>query len=278
MNWLMQPFSYEFMQNALAAGILVGTLCPVLGAYLVVQRISFLGSVVSHAVLPGLAIANFLQWPLGAGAFLVGLCSTFLSAWIGAQSKVKIDAAMTIVLASFFALGIAMLSIFQTGLDLEALLFGDILTITRSDVGLIMAIALLVFAGVKAFYKELLYFTFDAAGAEAIGLPVSLLNFGLMAALTLTIVAGIQTVGVILVVALMVTPAVTAFLLVKELHWMMILGAALGALGSIVGIYASYYLNVPCGPAIALVVFGFFLLALLFSPNQGMLTRRFQSP
>lgn len=278
MNWLIQPFSYELMQNALAAGVLVGMLCPVLGAYLIVQRISFLGNVVSHAVLPGLAIANFLEWPLGAGAFVVGLCSTFLSAWIRSQSKVKIDAAMTIVLASFFALGVALLSVFQTGLDLEALLFGDILTITRTDVGLILAIALLIFAAVKAFYKELLYFTFDAAGAEAIGLPVQLLNFGLMAALTLTIVAGIQTVGVILVVALMITPAVTAFLLVKELHWMMVVGALLGALGSSIGVYISFYLNIPCGPAIALVVFGFFLLAFFFSPQQGLLTRRFQAP
>jgi len=108
-------------------------------------------------------------------------------------------------------------------------------------------------------------------------LPVQLINFSLMAAITLTIVAGIQTVGVILVVALMVTPAVTAFLLVKELHWMMLVGAALGALGSVLGMYVSFYLAMPCGPAIALVVFGFFILAFLLSPKQGMLTRRFQT-
>jgi len=277
MTWLTQPFSYEFMQNALIAGILIGTLCPVIGAYLVVQRMSFLGSVVSHAVLPGLAIAHFWQWPLAVGAFVIGLCSTFVTAWIGTQSKVKPDAAMTIILSSFFALGIVLLSVLQTQLNLEALLFGDILTITRADVSLILAVALVVFSAIKAFYKELLYFTFDTAGAEAIGLPVQLINFSLMAAITLTIVAGIQTVGVILVVALMVTPAVTAFLLVKELHWMMLVSAALGALGSVLGMYVSFYLDMPCGPAIALVVFGFFILAFLLSPKQGMLTRRFQT-
>lgn len=278
MDWLIDPFGYELMRNALAAGILVGILCPVVGTYLVVQRISFLGSVVSHALLPGLAIANFLQAPLSAGAFLIGIFSTFITAWIGTQSKVKADAAMTITLSSFFALGIVLLSVLGTQINLESLLFGDILTITPSDVWLILGVVLAVFTAIKLFYKELLYFTFDPAGAEAVGLPVQAINFSLMAAITLTIVAGIQAVGVVLVVALMVTPASAAFLLVKELHWMMLLGSVLGALGSVIGMYASYYLDVPSGPAIALIVFGFFLLALLFSPSQGIVTRYWRSP
>lgn len=278
MDWLIDPFGYELMRNALAAGILVGILCPVVGTYLVVQRISFLGSVVSHALLPGLAIANFLQAPLSAGAFLIGIFSTFITAWIGTQSKVKADAAMTITLSSFFALGIVLLSVLGTRINLESLLFGDILTITPSDVWLILGVVLAVFTAIKLFYKELLYFTFDPAGAEAVGLPVQVINFSLMAAITLTIVAGIQAVGVVLVVALMVTPASAAFLLVKELHWMMMLGSVLGALSSVIGMYASYYLDVPCGPAIALIVFGFFLLALLFSPSQGIVTRYWRSP
>jgi manganese/iron transport system permease protein len=277
MDWLTLPFSYELMRNALMAGILVGVLCPVVGAYLVVQRASFLGSVVSHSLLPGLAIANFLQAPLSLGAFLVGIFSTFITAWIGSQSKVKVDAAMTMTLSSFFALGIVLISILGTRLDLESLLFGDILTITQTDVWLVLVIAIAIFGAIKLFYKELLFFTFDPAGAAAIGIPVQAINFSLMAAITLTIVAGIQAVGVVLVVALMVTPASAAYLLVKELHWMMLLGAALGALGSIIGMYASYYLDIPCGPAIALVVFVFFLLALLLSPSQGILTRNWRA-
>jgi manganese/iron transport system permease protein len=276
MTWLIQPLSYDLMQNALMAGILVGILCPAVGTYLIVQRMSFLGSVVSHALLPGLAIANFLQAPLSLGAFIIGIFSTFITAWIGTQSKIKVDAAMTMILSSFFALGIVLLTVLKTRLNLESLLFGDILTISLTDVWLILGIAVVIFIAIKLFYKELLYFTFDPAGAAAIGLPVHIIHFSLMAAITLTIVAGIQAVGVVLVVALMVTPACTALLLVKELHWMMVVGALLGAFGSIVGMYASYYLDIPCGPAIALIVFGFFLLALLLSPSQGILTRRFR--
>ncbi|HEY9887672.1 MAG TPA: metal ABC transporter permease [Candidatus Obscuribacterales bacterium] len=273
MGWLMDLFSYDLMRNALMAGILVGILCPAIGAYLVVQRMSFLGNVVSHALLPGLAIANFLQLPLSLGAFVVGIFSTFLTAWIGVQSKIKVDTAMTMTLSSFFALGIVLLTVLRTRLNLESLLFGDILTITQSDTWLVLAIAAIVFVGIKLFYKELLYFPFDPAGAAAIGLPVQVINFGLMAAITLTIVAGIQAVGVVLVVSLMVTPSATAFLLVKELHWMMALGSLLGAVSSVIGMYASYYLDVPCGPAIALIVFVGFLLALFLSPSQGILTR-----
>jgi len=147
------------------------------------------------------------------------------------------------------------------------------LRITQADVWQISLITLSVLIAIKLLYKELIYFTFDPSGAEAVGLPINLLNFGLMAAITLTIVAGIQTVGVILVVALMVTPSATAYLLVKELHWMMLIGAGCGTLGGVIGMYASYYLDVPCGPAISLTVFGFFLLAVLFSPRQGVLTR-----
>lgn len=278
MDWLIHPFTYDLMRDALIAGVLVGILCPVIGAYLVVQRMSFLGNVVAHSLLPGLAIANFLQAPLSLGAFVVGIMSTFVTAWIGTQSKIKVETAMTVTLSSFFALGIVLLTLLQTRLNLESLLFGDILTITQSDVWLILCVAIIVFIAIKLFYKELLYFTFDPAGAEAIGLPVQLINFSLMAAITLTIVAGIQAVGVVLVVALMVTPAAAAFLLVKELHWMMVVGAVLGAMGSVVGMYVSYYLDVPCGAAIALTSFGFFILALLFSPSQGILTRNFRFP
>jgi len=278
MDWLLHPFGYDFMRYALVAAVLVGVLCPVMGAYLVVQRIGLLGDVVAHAVLPGLAIAHFLQLPLMVGAFVFGMLSTFITTWIRSQTKVKVDTAMAIIFSSFFALGIVLMTTLRSNLDLEALLFGDILTISQADVWQIAGIALGVLVAVKLFYKELLYLTFDSTGAEAIGLPVPLLNHGLMAAITLTIVAGIKTVGVILVIALMVTPSATAYLLVKELHRMMLVGAGLGVLGSVIGMYISYYLDLPCGPAIALTVCGQFALALLFSPREGVLTRHWRSP
>jgi manganese/iron transport system permease protein len=253
--------------------LLVGIHCPIVGTYLIVQRLAMLGDVVAHGVLPGLAIANFLNLPILLGAFTMGLFSTAVIAWIRTQSRITVDTAMAITFSTFFSLGITLLTVFRSRVSLEQLLFGDILSINSGDVWQITAIAALVLLGVKLFYKELLFFTFDPLGAEALGLPVQAINFGLMAAITLAIIAGIKTVGVILVVALMVGPAATAYLLVKELHWMMGLGAVLGVLFGVVGMYSSYYLDIPSGPAIGLTVFGGFLLALLFSPRQGIVSR-----
>ncbi|MGG6239258.1 metal ABC transporter permease [Nodosilinea sp. AN01ver1] len=277
MDWLLDPLSYDFMRQALLASFLVGILCPVVGTYLIVQRMAMLGDVVAHGVLPGLAIASFLNLPVLLGAFTCGLFSTFVITWIRTQSRIKADTAMAITFSTFFSLGITLLTVLRSRVSLEQLLFGDILSIRSSDVWQIAAIAGLVLVGVGLFYKELLFFTFDPLGAEALGLPVNRINLGLMAGITLAIIAGIKTVGVILVVALMVGPAATAYLLVKELHWMMALGATLGVLFSVVGMYSSYYLDIPSGPAIGLTVFAGFLLALLFSPYQGLLTRRLEN-
>ncbi|MBD2258172.1 metal ABC transporter permease [Pseudanabaena sp. FACHB-2040] len=273
MDWLFDPLAYEFIRNAMIAGILAGVLCPVVGTYLIVQRMSLLGNVLSHSVLPGLAIAHFLRWDLLIGAFIFGMLSTGVITWVKAQSRIKADAIMALTLAAFFALGVALLTILRSTLDLESLLFGDLLSVTRADLWHMGLITLGLLATVKLFYKELLFFTFDPSGAEAMGLPVTVINWGLTAAVTLTIVTGMKAVGVILVIALMVGPALTAFLLVKELHWMMIVGAALGAVASIIGIYLSYYLDIPSGPTIALAVFALFLVALMVSPSQGILTR-----
>ena len=273
LNWLMEPLGYEFMQNALAVGILTGILCPVVGTYLIVQRMALLGDVIAHAVLPGLAIAFFWGVDILIGAFISGLLSTFVIAWIRTQSRVKVDAAMALTFSSFFSLGIILITLLKSKLDLDSLLFGDILGVTPSDVQRTAIITLIVLILVKLFYKELLFYTFDKLGAQALGFPVNALHFGLMAAITLTIVASMQTVGVVLVISLLVGPGITAYLLVKELHQVMIVGAILGVIVSISGVYSSYYFNIPSGPAIVLVTFSLFLLALLFSPSQGILTR-----
>jgi len=273
LNWLIEPLSYEFMRNAIAVGILVGILCPVVGTYLIVQRMALLGDVIAHAVLPGLAIAFFWGVDILLGAFISGVFSTFVIAWIRTQSRVKVDAAMALTFSSFFALGVTLLTLLKSKLDLDSFLFGDILGVTTADVQRTAIITLIVLLLVKLFYKELLFYTFDRLGAQAAGFPVNALHFGLMAAITLTIVASMQTVGVLLVISLLVGPGITAYLLVKELHQVMGLGAILGVIASISGVYASYYFNIPSGPAIVLVMFGLFLLAILFSPSQGILTR-----
>ena len=274
LHWLTEPLNFQFMRHALAVGLLVGILCPVVGSYLIVQRMALLGDVIAHGVLPGLAIANFLKIELLLGAFISGLFSSFVIAWIRAQSRVKADAAMALTFSSFFALGVMLITLLKSRLPLDELLFGDILSVTVGDIWRTGLITIAVLSLVRLCYKELLFYTFDPIGAEAAGLPIHRLHFGLMAGITLTIVAGMKTVGVILVVSLLVGPAVTAYLLVKELHLMMLVGAVLGVAASSLGMYLSYHFNLPSGPSIALTIFGFFLLALLFSPTQGVLFAR----
>jgi len=272
LNLLLEPLGYEFMRNAIAIGVLVGILCPVVGSYLIVQRMALLGDVIAHCVLPGLSISFFLGVDILVGAFGSGILGALLITWIRAQTRVKVDAAMALTFSTFFALGITLITVLQNKLDLDSFLFGDILGVTPLDIQRTCVIAGLILLVVKLFYKELLFYTFDKIGAQAIGLPINTLYFGFMVAITLTIIASMQAVGVILVISLLVGPALTAYLLVKELHQMMLVGAVLGAIASIAGVYLSYYQNLPSGPAIVLVSSSLFLLALLFSPSQGILT------
>lgn len=270
---ILEPLSFEFMRNALFTAILLGVLCAVVGSYLIVQRMGLLGDVIAHAVLPGLAIAFFLGVDIFLGAFISGTLSTFVIAWIQSQSRVKVDVAMALVFSGFLALGILLITVLRSKLDLHHFLFGDILGVTTGDVWRTLVITLVILCLVKLFYKELLFYTFDALGAQACGLPINLIQLGLTAAITLTIIASMQAVGVVLVVSLLIGPGITAYLLVKELHEMMIFGSLIGVISSVSGMYISYYFNVPSGAAIVLVVTGLFLLALLLSPSQGILTR-----
>ncbi len=273
LNWLVEPLHYEFMRNGIAIGVMVGILCPVMGSYLIVQRMALLGDVIAHCVLPGLSISFFLGIDILIGAFASGMLSTFLIAWIRSQSRVAVDAAMTFTFSSFFALGVTLITVLKNKLDLDSFLFGDILGVTGTDIQRTLAIGVIILVAVRLFYKELLFFTFDKTGAQAVGLPVNIINFGFTAAVTLTIIASMQAVGVILVISMLVGPALTAYLLVKELHQMMGLGALIGGIASITGVYISYYHNIPSGPAIVLVSSILFFLVLLFSPSQGILTR-----
>jgi manganese/iron transport system permease protein len=272
---LIEPLQYGFMQRSLVIAILVGIVCAIVGSYLMVQRLALLGDAISHSVLPGLAIAFILGANIFIGAFIAGVLSTVIIAWIKARSTIKEDAAMGIVFSAFFALGITLITIVQKDnkIDLNHFLFGNILGVTAEDAidtGFIVALVLLV---VVFFYKELLFYTFDPLGAQATGLPVNLLNFGLMVLIALTIVASLKAVGVVLVLSLLITPASTAYLLVTRLHQVMILGAIIGVISSISGMYLSYFYNLPSGPAIVLVASGLFVVSLLFSPTQGILTQ-----
>ncbi|NJK42111.1 MAG: metal ABC transporter permease [Acaryochloridaceae cyanobacterium SU_2_1] len=274
-NLLAEPLQASFMQRSLLTAVLVGIVCATVGCYLMVQRLALLGDAISHSVLPGLVIAYIIGVDIFLGAFIAGILSTVVIAWIHTQTQIKEDAAMGIVFSAFFALGITLITIVQKDnkIDLNHFLFGNILSVTSREVLNTLGITLLVLVVILLLYKELMLYTFDPIGAQAAGLPTNLLNFGLMVLIALTIVASLKAVGVILVLAMLITPGATAYLLVYRLHRMMILGAMIGVLSSITGMYLSYYYNLPSGPAIVLVAFIFFLAALLFSPSQGILTR-----
>ena len=270
---LLEPLHYEFMRNAIAIGILVGILCPVMGTYLVVQRMALLGDVIAHSVLPGLSVAFFLGIDILIGAFISGLLGAIAIAWIRSQTRLKVDSAMALTFSSFFALGVTLMTVLGNKLDLDSFLFGEILGVTQIDIHRTLSVTLLILVTIRLFYKELLFYTFDAVGAKAVGLPTNCIYWCFMAAITLTIIASMQAVGVLLVIALIVGPGLSAYLLVNELHHMMIIGAGIGIISGVVGIYISYYSNLPSGPSIVLVSSTLFLIALLLSPSQGILTR-----
>jgi manganese/iron transport system permease protein len=277
LDFLIDPWKYEFMRNAIVIGLLVGVLCPVVGSYLIVQRMALFGDVIAHSVLPGLSLSFFLGIDIAIGAFISGILGAGTISWIRSQSRVKVDAAMALTFSSFFAIGVILISVLKNNIDLDSFLFGDILGTTMLDIYRTASVTGVILAAVWLFYKELLFYTFDRTGAESVGLPVKIIHLGFMSAITLTIIASMQAVGVILVISLLVGPALTAYLLVKELHQMMILGAIIGAIASMGGVYISFYVkHIPSGPAIVIVSSGLFILALLFSPSQGILTQRFR--
>lgn len=274
LDLLIEPLQYSFMQRSLMTAVLVGIVCASVGSYLMVQRLALLGDAISHSVLPGLAIAYIVGVDIFLGAFLAGIVSTLVITWIRTRSQIKEDAAMGIVFSAFFALGITLITVIQKDnkIDLNHFLFGNILSVTNEEVINTAIITAIVLAIVLLLYKELMFYTFDPVGAKAAGLPTNLLNFGLMILIALTIVASLKAVGVILVLAMLITPGATAYLLVTRLHQMMLLGSGIGVVASISGMYLSYFFNLPSGPAIVLVTFGFFMLAFLFSPSQGVFT------
>ena len=275
LDLLLDPLQYSFMQRSLVVAIVVGIICSTVGSYLIVQRLALLGDAISHSLLPGLAIAFAIGVNIYIGAFIAGVLSTVIISWIHQRSAIKEDAAMGIVFSAFFALGITLITIIQKDnkIDLNHFLFGNVLGVTPGEVRDTTIIAAIVVLAIVLFYKELLFYSFDKLGATAAGLPITQISAGLMVLIALTVVASMKTVGVILVLSLLITPGATAYLLVPRFHQVMIVGAILGVIASISGLYLSFYLNIPSGPAIVLVISTLFGLAFLFSPSQGILTQ-----
>jgi ABC-type Mn2+/Zn2+ transport system permease subunit len=252
MDWLTEPLRYSFMQTGLLAAVLVGVTCAVLGVYVVLRSMAFIGDALAHTVLPGLVAAYLLGLNLLGGAVVAGVATALGIGWLSRRQALREDTAIGVVFTGMFALGILLMSTANSFRDLSHMLFGNILGITRGDLALIAALALLVLAFLFLFHKELELTSFDPAHARAIGLSADGVRYGLLVLLSLTVVAGIQAVGVVLISALLITPAAAASLVTRSLPRMMLISAAVAVLSGVAGLYASWHLNVSSGAAIIL--------------------------
>jgi len=267
--------NYAFMVRGLLAVVMVGIVCAAVGTYVVLRGMAFFGDALAHAILPGVAVGYLISGGARGPVFWWGLGTAVLTAiGIGAVSKgaqVKEDTAIGIIFAGMFALGIALISTARSyAVDLAHFLFGDVLGVSASDLWLTGVMVGIVLLTILALYKEFLVLSFDPILAVTLRLPSTLLHYLLLVLIALTIVISLQTVGVALMVAMLVTPAATAYLLTRRLPAMMVLAAFIGALSGVVGLYISYYVSVASGAAIVLVCTACFLLALLLSPRRGL--------
>lgn len=273
-NFIDGLLNYQFLQNALITCIIVGLISGVIGCFIVLRGMSLMGDAISHAVLPGVAISYMVGTNILIGASVFGIMAAGLIGFVTQKSKLKTDTAIGIVFSSFFALGIIMISFAQSSTDLYHILFGNVLAVRESDMIITAVVAVIVLVFIVVFYKELLVSSFDPTMAEAYGLKVQVIHYGLMFGLTLVAVTSLQTVGTILVVALLITPAATAYLLTNKLSRMIIISAILSTISSVVGLFFSYSFNLASGAAIVLTAAAFFILAFIFSPKQGLLFRK----
>lgn len=270
LSWFAEPFTYPFMVRGLAAATIVGVVVPILGSYVVLRGMAFFGDALAHIILPGVVIAFLLGWPLAVGALIFGVAAALVIGGISRRTGIRQDSAIGVVFAGSFALGVALLSLQGSyAVDLTHILFGNLLGVSTADVWLMGGLGAVVAVAVFAFYKEFLVLSFDPVLAKTLQLPVTLLQNLLLVLLALVIVIGLQAVGVALILAQLVTPAATAYLLTRRLPMMMALAAAIGALSGLLGLYLSFYADVASGPSIVLVETALFGLVYAVATRSG---------
>ncbi len=276
MNWLTQlsalalePWQFEFLQRGIAAIILVSVTCAAVGTHVVLRRLSFIGDGLAHATFGGLAVGFLLKLNLFASAVVAAVLTAFGIGTVSRKADISLDTSIGILFSGVFAGGIVILS-HDRGYrgDLFDLLLGNVLTVSQLDLKLTLVTTALVISCLIVFYKELLFSTFDAAGAAAAGIPVLWLDFALLALIALTVTTALQTVGVLLVSALLVTPAASAMQLTDRFGVLMLLSAALGVVAGLAGIYLSYFFDVPAGAAVVLASTAIFFICFLASPKR----------
>lgn len=274
---LTEPLSHAFMVRALMISALVGGVCGLLSCYMSLKGWALMGDAVSHAVLPGVIVAYALGLPFSIGAFVFGVGSVAMIGFVKQKSRVKEDTVIGLVFTGFFALGLVLVSKIRSNIDLMHILFGNVLGISISDIFQTILISGLIVFVLVIFRRDLLLFCFDPTHARSIGINTGALHYLLLSALSLAAVAGLQTVGVILVVAMLVTPGATAYLLTDRFDRMTWIAIASSVLSSLLGVYISYWTDSSTAGCIVLVQTGLFILAFLFSPNYGLVRRLVRS-
>jgi len=270
-TWLTDPFTLEFMQRALIASLIVGVVCSVIGCFVVLRAMAFLGDALAHAILPGVAIAYLLGANLLLGALVAAVLVAVGIGLFSRRGGVKEDTAIGILFAAALALGIVLISTVQSyATDLTHILFGNVLGVTTGDLWLTGLLGLAVLVTILVLFKEFELASFDPVLAHMLGKRPELLRFAMLILLALTIVVSLQTVGVGLVAAMLVTPAATAYLLTRRLPAMMTVSAAIGAVSSVAGLYVSYYLDVASGAAVVLIATAAFLVAFVAAPRRDL--------
>ena len=258
----IEPFTFGFMVRALVVSVLVGIVCPILGSYVVTRGLAFMGDALAHAVLPALVVAFLLGISSFAAAVPAGIVIALLIGYLVQRTGVSEDTSIGILFAGLFALGLVLLATVPgIGVDLEDLLLGQVLAVSTDDVYVTTGLTAGVVVLLYVFHKELVFTSFDRLGAAVVGLPTARLDYLLLVLLAVVIVVALQAVGIVLVMAMLITPAATAYLLVRSFVGVMVLGATIGAASAIAGLYLSFHLNLPSGPAMTLVATGFFALA-----------------
>ncbi|ALB29776.1 metal ABC transporter permease [Companilactobacillus heilongjiangensis] len=260
---------YDFLQSALLTAVMVGIMSGIIGSFIILRGMSLMGDAISHAVLPGVAVAYMLGINILIGASVFGVLAALLIGFVASRSKIKTDTSIGVVFSAFYALGFILISMAESSTNLHHILFGNILAVSDSDIMTTAVVLGIVILFVVTFYKELLVTSFDETYAKTYGLNVQIIHYALMLVLTLVTVSALQTVGIILVVAMLITPAATAFLWTDKLGTMLILSAIVGVISSMTGLYFSYTFNWASGPAIVIVAAMLFAISFVGSPKQN---------
>ncbi|MEL6601797.1 MAG: metal ABC transporter permease [Cyanobacteria bacterium J06614_10] len=275
--WLIEPFQLAFMVRALWVSAFVGTVCAVLSCYITLKGWSLMGDAVSHAVVPGVVVAYALGIPFALGAFMFGFGATVVIGYVKSQTRLKEDAVIGVIFTGFFAFGLVLATKIPSNVDLFHILFGNVLGISQQDIIQTLIAGGLTLAIILMRRKDLLLFCFDPNHAKAIGLNTQLMYYTLLSVLALTTVTALQTAGIVLVVAMLVTPGSTAYLLSDRFDHMLIISVTVSVLSCLLGTYLSYHLDASTGGCIVVLMTAFFAMAMLFAPKYGILPQKLHS-